>query len=222
MSPAQTITATCGGETATQVVFIPDLTGGLTTIVSGTTVTGTVSGLSDDTSVTVDWGDGTTPDTGIPVSGGAGSVGPHVYDEAGTYTITVTGEQTGAVITGTVTIAASPMTVTTDTTGDPEVVYTVSGIDAGDGTVTVDFGDGSGPQTVTVVDGTASVSHTYDSGGDYTFTVTGDTTGYTSSETVTVTGPEMTAAAAGDPDVTLDVSNIDPADTTVTVDWGDS
>lgn len=122
--PAYTITATCGGETATAVVTIPDLTGTVTvTQVADLDVSASIAGLSDDPTVTVDWGDGTTPET-VTLTGGAGTA-THTYaDDSGSpYTVTVTGDTSGAVLTDTVTVTppqlATPTGLAQDTTADP-------------------------------------------------------------------------------------------------------
>lgn len=107
--PAYTITATCAGETATAVVTIPDLTGTLTvTQVEDLDVSAAIAGLSDDATVTVDWGDGTTAES-VTLSGGAATA-THTYADAtgSPYTVTVTGDTSGAVLTDTVTVTDPP------------------------------------------------------------------------------------------------------------------
>ncbi|MFJ8934029.1 hypothetical protein ACIRLA_46440 [Streptomyces sp. NPDC102364] len=185
---AYTITAVCGGETATAVVTIPDLTGDLTVTATVLDASATVTGLSDDQAVTVDWGDGTAPDT-VSLTDGAGTA-THTYADAtgSPYTVTVTGNTSGAVLTADVTVTPPPLTVTATTAADPQTTVTVTGIWAEDTTVTVDYGDAGTPEQLPVTGTAATAAHIYPQNGTYTVTVTGDVTGQTDSADVTIAG----------------------------------
>jgi hypothetical protein len=227
--PEYTIVATCAGETATAVVYLPD-PGDTLTVSADTsadpTVTATVSSIwQADTTITIDYGDGTMAEQ-LPVTDGT-ATGDHAYTANGTYTITVTGDVTGQVDTVEVTIAGVDDTGTvtvTNTDGLLAVSADIAGL-TGDASVTVDWGDGSTPETVTLTDGAATATHDYAdaSGSPYTVTVTGDTTGGTATDTIAVNDPMVaTADDTADPTVTLNVTNIAATDETVTVDWGDA
>ncbi|NLS97836.1 MAG: cadherin-like domain-containing protein, partial [Planctomycetaceae bacterium] len=100
---------------------------------------------------------------------------------------------------------------------------------------TVDYGDGTGPQTLTLnPDKTFSLSHTYVDNGNYTVTVTvDDAAGVQGSDTlvVTVANVAPTLVSSGDSTVdinatyTLSLSSADPGDDTIQnweINWGDS
>src|SRR5262249_29848945 len=150
---------------------------------------------------TINWGDNTTPDTNVAVSGpnqnGQYTVrGTHTYTSSGRFTITVTVTDSGNTATSsntsTATVATpSPtggtgsFTVTGQNvkvpTGEPfyATVATVSdlGAFAGELVAKIDWGDGSWPSLVWVhgpdAQGNFTVSgwHRYDTSGNYTITV---------------------------------------------------
>jgi hypothetical protein len=227
--PEYTIVATCAGETATAVVYLPDPGESLSLAADTSadpTVTATVTDVwPEDTTVTIDYGDGTMAEQ-LPVTDGT-ATGDHPYTRNGTYTITVTGDVTGQTDTVDVTIAGVDDTGTvtvTNTDGYLAVSAAIDGL-TGDTTVTVDWGDGTSPETVDLTDGAGTATHEYADASDspYTVTVTGDTTGGTATDTVDVLDHmEATADDSADPTVTLNVIHVDPTDTTVTVDWGDA
>ena len=178
---------------------MPSPTASSTTVEPGQSITFDGSGSSDPdgtiTSYEWDFGDGTTA-TGQQVT--------HAYAESGSYaaTLTVTDDD-GATASNSVSItvqgndsliasaSASPKEATTD-----ELVgFDGSGSSTANGTITSyqwDFGDG------TTATGQA-VTHIYDTGGEYTATLTvtaadGDTA--TDTTTVTVTTANNTAPTA--------------------------
>ncbi len=161
-------------------------------------------GNSDDSpvadfSATVAWGDGSTSDATISQPGGPGSsyvlTGDHTYASSGSYTDTVTvddtvittmtnqgqGSATSDVTTEPVSI--TPAAVPDQLAGSPfsgEVAtFTspVAGVVASDFSVTLDWGDGgSGPGTITQPGGPGtpfevSGSYTWASSGQYDITV---------------------------------------------------
>ncbi|MEU8828343.1 Ig-like domain repeat protein [Streptomyces sp. NPDC048636] len=172
---------------------------GPTVVGEAVTVTATVTAVppgagTPDGTVTVDFGDGTTPVT-APLVGGALSVS-HAYTTSLGSPYTISAVYNGSGDFGT-SVATAAHTVTQDATSttvtaapQPSVVgqpvtYTASVAPVGPGggsptgTVTFDFGDGSLPAAVPVVAGVATVDHIFSSaaGSPYTVTVTysGDT-----------------------------------------------
>jgi hypothetical protein len=148
---------------------------------------------------TIDWGDGSTPDTNVPVSATAVAgqftvQGTHTYTASGsdTITVTVTDSSSGATASGTSTATVtapgttSGITVTgenvTAVTGQPffAAVATVSdpGAFRGELVAQIDWGDGSRPSFVwaqgTDTQGNFVVDgrHLYAARGNYTLTVT--------------------------------------------------
>lgn len=218
--PVYTITATCAGETATATVTIPDLTGTLdVTQVADLDVSAAIAGLSDDTTVTIDWGDGTTPETGVALTGGAATA-THTYgDQSGSpYTVTVTGDDTGAVLTDTVAVTNPQMALALDDTGDPTITATVTKIAGSNATIALDWGDDTEQDTATVTDGTATGSHTYAVNGDYTVQALAAATSSSASQTVTIAGgtPPALPAPTG---LALDASADPPTESSFSVQW---
>ncbi len=133
-----------------------------------------------DFQVVIDWGDGTTSAGTVSYASGTFSVrGTHSYNNAGTFTITVTVESSSgaatvltstATISGTVAATALPVTATqgTSTGSVPFASFTAS--DHGPFSATIDWGDGhqsSGTVTVNNSGGyTVSGSTTYALSGD--------------------------------------------------------
>lgn len=225
-----TVTGDVTGATDTVDVTIAgiDVTGTLTLVnVDGyLNVSAEVDGLEDDTTATVDWGDGTEPETLGLTTGGIGSIAHDYADASGSpYTVTVTGDQSGAVLSDTIEVAVhEPLALAVDVTGDPTADFTLSGVWAEDTTVTLDYGDGSGTQSVIITDGAGSSGHLYRRDGEYTATATGDVTGQTDTVTVTIAAaPVLTiqSEASADPSVAFEITNVLPTDATVTIDYGD-
>ncbi|WP_435242247.1 Ig-like domain repeat protein [Streptomyces cucumeris] len=181
-----------------------------------TTVATTPPGAGTPTgTVTVDFGDGTTPVT-APLVGGALTLS-HVYTTSlgSPYTITSVYNGNGdfstsvAMATQTVTQDATTTTVTAapqpSVVGQP-VTFSASVAPVGPGggsptgTVTFDFGDGSLPAAVPVVAGVATVDHTFAgaAGSPYTVTVTysGDVDYTGSADTFSQTVNQSSSATA--------------------------
>ncbi|MGW2332007.1 Ig-like domain repeat protein, partial [Streptomyces sp. NPDC001700] len=219
------------------------------TVVAVPPASGTPTGT-----VTFRFGDGTATAT-VPLTGGSASV-THVYTAANAgYPITVVygGDSNFAgsagIDTQTVTPAAS--TTTVSTAPDPSVVdepvtvtVTVAPVSVGagtpSGTVTLDFGDGTGPLQAPLDGGVATAVHAYahTSGSPYTVTGTynGDASfaGSTDTDTQTVTAADTATSVFSSPDpsaagqpvtITAAVTALAPAQGTplgtVTFDFGD-
>ena len=159
----------------------------------------TTSTTSPVTGITVDWGDGTTDS--LP---GDATTDTHMYTSTGsaqtkTFQITVTATnsagQGSATTQETVTDRPPALAITSVTNpayqGQPvSLSFTASDPDGTISTITVDWGDNTGPQNLP---GTStSETHTYQAGGQYTITVSAtDNSGSRNSETqaITVTPP---------------------------------
>lgn len=179
--------------------------------------------------VVIDWGDG-TPDT----VASDGTTVTHTYATNGTKTITVSDQQTPAItVTKDVLIpvpADDPqLTLTAD---DPDDRFTVTATvtlpEQASGDATVDWGDGTDPETVTVGgDNTVDVTHTYKAAGVYTVTVRrADVETYRAREAVSVpvqddptaSAVEDTADATG---MTADLTWDNAPNGPVSINWGD-
>ncbi|EGP06553.1 hypothetical protein CSIRO_3809 [Bradyrhizobiaceae bacterium SG-6C] len=155
-----------------------------------TTMTGTASNGTPNGTVTFDFGDGTAA-TPVTLSGGTASIS-HTYATAGNKTVTANYGGDGsnyvassASMTQTVNKAASSPGL--NITPSPAVVgqastfsVTVtgaSGVPTPTGTATINFGDGSSNAVLTLSSGTASTTHAYTLGGNFTVSLTysGDT-----------------------------------------------
>lgn len=188
---------------------------------------------SGDFTATVSWGDGTADSAGTvtgPNGGPYTVTASHTYAEEGSDTLTVTvtddldSTNTGsasepvtvadAPLTGSGTDfsattgqATGPVTIATFTDGNPDA----TSADYPPGSVTVDWGDGSGLDASATVSGpsggTFAVTgdHTYAQHGTYTVTVTVTDVG---GSTLTVTGTATVADTVGncpaDQDCTVD------------------
>ncbi|NLS94971.1 MAG: tandem-95 repeat protein, partial [Planctomycetaceae bacterium] len=188
----------------------------------------------------IDWGDGQSYNN-LP---GSTSFTTHEYTVAGNYTIHVTATDPDG------SYEAEPLVVAVIIAGAPAVnagddasineggTFTSSGSftdSSGDPwTATVDYGDGSGPQTLTLnPDKTFNLSHTYADDGTYTVTVTvEDSDEKQGTDTLVVTAAEVdrTACISGDTltvtgDLyTLNLATVDPGADPVSswqITWGD-
>ena len=147
-------------------------------------------GTLDSHVISIDWGDGNTSVIN-PAVGVRDFTSSHSYpddDPSGTpadayaITVTITDDDTGTVsdsVTTLVNNVAPSLTLSTDSPVDEGGVLTLSGsiVDPGVQDTFVAFvhwGDGSPVQTLSLPEGTASLSvaHTYAASGDYTILVT--------------------------------------------------
>jgi hypothetical protein len=148
----------------------------------------TAAGFSN---VTIDWGDGaTTPGTVTGSNGSFTVTGGHTYADEGSEPVAVavtrTADQDTTTVTGTVTVGErDSFAVTADNfSGNPGVAIsnvqvatftdTFAGQVAGDLLATINWGDGSSSAgTISGGAGSFTVdgSHTYSTGGNYTFNV---------------------------------------------------
>ncbi len=199
----------------------------------------------DEFTATVDWGDGQPPEEAVIQ--GDGVTGSHVYNEDGSYTVTVTvqDDDGGAGVDSfTVIVRNQAPTITSLAAENHElpvvltegssVVFHAQVQDPGEDDQSLtyhwDFGDGSEPEEDTDL---ASVHHTYtaDSSdvGAFTLTLTvtdsdGASTSATLEVTVTNVAPEITEVSQGvtgregEP-IHLTASASDPGDLQLTYHW---
>ena len=167
----------------------------------------------------------------------------HVYADNGAYTVTVTvtdgdGGTGSDIVAVTVNNIAPVVYAGADTTVDEGSTFTSSGSFSDPGAdsweATVDYGDGSGVQTLILTDKTFSLNHVYADNGAYTITVImtdDDVDVGTGTLTVTVNNTSP-VVEAGDEQYTDEGTRVslDPAtftdegwlDThTAVIDWGD-
>ncbi len=158
-------------------------------------------GVLDTHTASIDWGDGSATEGAVAETGGSGTVSAgHAYAAAGAYTVTVSvTDDEGATGSDTLTVEV------VETSNNPPVVDVGPdvGLVAGDTltrvgsfsdpdedtwTATVDYGDGSGPQPLTLnADKTFALSHAYPTEGSYAVTVTvTDSAGANGSDSLTV------------------------------------
>jgi len=220
------------------------------TVNEGSTYTLTLGGITDPGTDTVTewivhWGDGTS-DT--YTSGGDVT---HVYadddptatpSDGTTITVDLVDEDGTHLAAGTKAITVFNVAPVVSAGADATILeggtfsqtgsFTDPGTDAW--TATVDYGDGSGVQALTLTGKIFALSHVYADNGSYTVTVTitdDDTGTHADTVTVTVDNVPPTIALTGDATVnegstyTLTLGGItDPGDDTVTewtVHWGD-
>ncbi|MFI5378010.1 MAG: peptidylprolyl isomerase [Tepidisphaerales bacterium] len=188
---------------------------------------------------TVDWGDGTPAQTIPP---GSTSIS-YTYTTAGLYSVSVTAKDKENASSAPVT---HPLAIDTPVTvyAGPDVTInegdTFSGTGLCDptvvGTATVDYGDNTPAQPLTLNNGLFALSHQYANSGQYTVTVTltpGQGSPLTGTRLVTVAAVAPTAqvsggasALSGTP-VSVTLSATDPlaantaAGFSYTVDWND-
>ena len=208
------------------------------------TVAFTVSSTVTVTGITIDWGDGTVPDS----LAGTATSGMHTYSSTGAttshiFTIKVTatnsagqgsGQTTETVNDRPPTVTISSVTPPSPTVGQPVTVsFTTSDPDGTVNSISVDWGDGTTPDALA---GTATSDiHTYTVACSCKVTITAtDNSGSTGQATTTIT----TVVPVGVPTVTVNTPTPNPADTGtpvtvsftvsstvtvtgITVDWGD-
>jgi hypothetical protein len=135
---------------------------------------------ADTWTATVDYGDGSGPQS-LTLNADKTFALNHLYGHAGTYAVTVAvKDDDGTVGTSTLTVTVNnlPPTVTLGPGGsiNEGATFTGSGSFSDPGaetwSATVDYGDGSGPQSLTLnADKTFSLNHRYLDEGSYTVTV---------------------------------------------------
>ncbi|WP_194457828.1 Ig-like domain repeat protein [Bradyrhizobium sp. CCBAU 53421] len=128
--------------------------------------------------VTLDYGDGSTQTISLV---GGGGTGLHTYATGGSYTITGTynGDSNYNAFTTTITqtVTAAATTTTLTPSANPgaagqAISFTTNVASSGgtpNGTVTLDFGDGS-TATATLAAGAATLTHSFAAGGNFTVT----------------------------------------------------
>ncbi len=162
------------------------------------------SSLSD---LKVNWGDGGADET-LATSATSAT---HTFTAAGTPTITVTATDTNtasATATQAVTVSLSPPTVTmgvNSSTANTGVSYTLNFTAAAApgstlSSLKVNWGDGSGDQSLTV--GDTSATHTFTVAGTPTITVTA-----TDTNTATASATEVVTVSLSQPTVTMGVNS---------------
>jgi len=172
---------------------------------------------------TVNWGDGESatltsesvasePEAGVSLTSSR-ALAEHVYEDDGTYTITVSGK--GEDLNrwaGTKTLAVNNVPPTLDIggmpTADNEAEYALDLLwfDAGDdvGTWTINWGDGSPPQAVDWdVDGTYHTFANQAGAHDLTLTATDDDGAYVLHETIPAAPSGLTASAVSGTQINL-------------------
>ncbi|WP_371590913.1 PKD domain-containing protein [Streptomyces sp. NBC_00470] len=197
----------------------------------------TVQGAANGQTVTVDWGDASSPDT-QKQSGSAELLFTHVYAEPGTYTITVTTDAGG---TGTAEVTVdddeviTPLSVVAvgGTETPQHYVVTVNDAKLGD-TVNLAWGDNSAGDTsrdpFDPTKGT-TFTHTYTVGGEFVIAVYASPSERKGSTTVNVPDPVEPMDIVIEPDedgedgggmVSIPWrAGPDTDDVSVTIDWGD-
>lgn len=194
-------------------------------------VVATVNNLGGG-NVNIDFGDGSPVETGPGGQTGATVDYPHTYTAAGSYTITVTDADTPsrqATTTVEVTEAPPPAPVVTPSPATGEAPLEVSFVvdNHGNGSVTLDPGDGGTP-VANPGDGTTATLYTYTAEGAFTATATSDAEPTASGAAeITVTAPApaaltltvdpVTVAEGGEVTALVDNDGQGPVD----LDFGD-
>lgn len=179
--------------------------------------------------VVISWGDATADTVAAD-----GATVTHTYSAPGDFTITVHDQQTPAVSVTrdiTVPLPADEPTVNlaaTDDTNRNLITATIGLPPQSTGVGTIDWGDGTALQTVTVgVDGTVAVPHTYAASGVYTVTVrrSDDETFRTRTAVAVPVQANPTAGVAEDTaDATGKTAKLswdNGGNGPVSIDWGD-
>lgn len=221
----RTVTVTCGNQTVQTTVEVPNPVLTITPV-EGTSdpyhYTVTVNGAFTGDTVYLEWGDGSRDAGRQPADPTQGVEFTHTYAVSGEKTLKASSMPSEG--QGSKTIIVSEQTPTLKTSA----VYlhgtdSVTHVDKTDTTVTFDFGDGTAPEVVPLVDHAASVQHEYAdaSGSPYTVKVTTDVTKVTYVEQVTVTPPVLATVVSADPKVVANLTGVDASDSTFDIDWGD-
>ena len=142
-------------------------------------------GLFDNFTQTIDWGDGSAPQTAGPsmATNGTLQTPPHTYVVPGTYNVSIALNDgnggTGSTATTVLVQNVKPVAKLNPATGDRNTPVTLTGTITDPGTQdsfsgTVDWRDGSSPETFTLPAGSTALSlpHTYTQGGVYPAQVT--------------------------------------------------
>ncbi len=192
---------------------------------------------ADTWTATVNYGDGSGAQA-LTLSGKTFAL-THVYADDGSYTVTVSVFDGSATSTDTATVTVNNVAPTVDAGLDKTILeggtFSSSGSFTDPGTdtwtATVNYGDGSGAQSLTLSGKTFSLSHVYADDGSYTVTVSVFDGSATSTDTATVTvnnvAPVVSASGAATVDegspYSLGVDCTDPGSDTFTgtVAWGD-
>jgi PKD repeat protein len=192
----------------------------------------------DAWAATVDYGDGSGTQS-LVLNGKAFTLS-HVYTNDGAFTVTVTvsDNKSGSgsdELKITVNNVAPSVNGGSDVNVDEGSLFSQGGSFTDPGadtwTATVDYGDGSGPQTLALVGKTFTLSHTYGDNGTYKVRITVNDDDTAGSDEVTVTVANVAPTVNGGGDATTDEGTAftgsgtftDPGtDTwTATVDYGD-
>ena len=213
---------------------------------SRTTLSGVISdpGTWDTFTLRVDWGDGTDPESFFYPVGTVSFQETHQYLDDRVYQIQVqVADDDGDVASSSRSLTVSNVAPTVEAGPDAVVdegstfMGSVSFTDPGSDTwtATVDYGDGSEPETVLLADKSLTLRHLYEDDGSYTVivTVADDDTGV-GSETLTVTVGNLAPVVTG---LSLNETTIDENGTvelsgsfrdegardthTVQINWGD-
>jgi hypothetical protein len=262
VAPARATTTPGSGTLTVTGQDVPNAVAGqpITVVVANVTDTFASTGTL---TATINWGDRSTPDTNVPVTTDAGGnlvvLGTHTYSGSGSFTITVTVTDGTNTSQGTATATVAAPALLTVTTQDVSAqtgqsfsgtVATVGGTDAtaanlANLTATIDWGDGTTPDTKVPVTTDASGNlvvqgtHTYMSAGHDTMAVTvSDSTDQATATgkgtanitapatpgTLTVTGQNI-SPVTGQPFVATVATVSDPGSSgrglVAEIDWGD-
>lgn len=181
---AQTITVT--NETTTSITATasftpgPETTPAIEVVADGTNPmigNATLSGFQPNTSVTINWGEnGGAPQTAVAIDGAGAGTATKTYDAPAAgiaQTVTATGEQDATkTATGTFTPTAAPTTITvTPTEGANANQASLAYDNTGNGTVSIDWGDGTAVETAQP-ESAAAKTHDYAAAGTFTILVT--------------------------------------------------
>lgn len=156
------------------------------TVTSATTWEVTMTSTEPGHRYDIDWGDGTTEKNVLLTPTGMKHNYPRPTGATATYTITATRLDTQMTATTTITVDAKIPDLTVTVTGDKSKrIYTLQTDNPG-ATYTVDWGDGSPVETVTMP--AAGISHTFTTDGAKNIKVTNTATSKTGTTDLNVAG----------------------------------